>query len=75
MDIETRGLGAGSYPEPPESKEKCYQFEFNATERGYGYVYAKNATEAEEKIKNGEYDDIIETFDMQIEEITNIKED
>ena len=73
--IDTRGLGAGSYPEPPESKEKCYQFEFNATISGYGYVYAESVEQAEEKINNGDYDEIMDTWGIEIEEITKIEED
>ena len=75
MDIETIGLGAGSYPEPPETEYKTYQFNFNASIRGYGVVTAKNEEEARKLIDNEDYDDIIETFDMKIEDITNIKED
>lgn len=75
MEIDTIEAGAGSYPEPPEPKEKCYKFEFNATISGYGYVYAENQEEAKELIDNGEYDDIVDTFDMEIEEITSIEED
>lgn len=74
MDIETKELGIGSYPEPQEEKEKCYQFDFNATIRGYGIVYATNIEQAKELIDSGDYDDIMDTFDMQIEEITDIKE-
>ena len=29
MDIETRGLGAGSYPEPPEEKTKTIDIKLN----------------------------------------------
>lgn len=75
MNIETIGLGAGSYPEPQETKEKCYQFGFNATIKGYGYVYATNMEQAKELISSNDYDDIVDTFDMQIEEITDIRED
>ena len=73
--IDTRGLGAGSYPEPQEPKEKCYQFEFNATISGYGYVYAESVERAEELINSGSYDDIVDTYDMNIEEITKIEEE
>lgn len=75
MNIETKGLGAGSYPEPPESEYKTYQFDFNASIKGYGVVTAKSEAEARELINISDYDDIIDTYDMQIEEITNIKED
>ena len=72
--IDTRGLGAGSYPEPPEPKEKCYRFEFNATTKGYAYVYAENLERAEELIDSGEYE-VDYTYDMKIEEINRIEED
>ena len=74
-DIETKGLGAGSYPEPPEPKEKCYQFEFNATISGYGIVYAEDEFSALLKAERGDYDDIMDTWGMEITEITKIEED
>ena len=73
--VDTIEAGAGSYPEPPESIEKCYQFDFNASIRGYGIVYARDEREAREMATTGNYDDIIETYDMEIEEITSIRED
>lgn len=73
--VETIEAGAGSYPEPPEPQEKCYQFDFNASIRGYGVVYAKDEREAKEMAESGNYDDIIDAYDMQIEEITSIRED
>lgn len=75
MNLETKELGAGSYPELDDNKYKTYQFDFNATIKGYGVVNAKNKEQAIELINNNEYDDIIETFDMKIEDITNLKED
>ena len=72
--IET-SLMVTDYPEPPEPKEKCYKFDFNATISGYGYVYAENVDEAIEKASNNEYDDIVDTWDMNIEEVTRIEED
>ena len=71
--IDTKGLGAGSYPEPPESKEKCYYFKFNATTKGCGYVYAENYEQAEELIDSGQFE-VDYTYDMEIEEITKIEE-
>lgn len=72
--METKGLGAGSYPDAPENKEKCFAFEFVASEGGFGIVYAKNCEEAMEKIKSNDYDDIIDTFDFKIENIVKIEE-
>lgn len=74
-DIETKGLGAGSYPEPPEPKEKCYQFEFNAKISGYGTVYAEDEFSASLKAGQGDYDEIIDTWGMEITEIVNVEED
>lgn len=71
--IET-SLMVNDYPEPEEPKLKCYQFEFNARQSGYGVVYAKDIEEARELINNGDYDDIIDTWGFEIEEITNIEE-
>lgn len=68
-------LMVDDYPTPPEPKEKCYKFEFNASISGYGYVTAENEEEAKELINHRDWDDIVDTFDMEIEEITNIEED
>ena len=73
--IDTTEIGGGSYPEPPEPKEKCYQFEFNATVSGYGYVYAEDGFSASLKAEQGDYDEIVDTWDLKIEEITKIEED
>lgn len=73
--IDTTEIGAGSYPEPPEPKDKCYQFDFTATIRGYGYVYAENVDRAKELINNNDYDDIVDTWDLKIEEVNRIEEE
>lgn len=73
--IETQGLGAGSYPEPEEPKEKCYQVEFNASISGIAIVYAEDEFSASLKVEQNDYDDIVDTFDMQIEEVVNVRED
>ena len=62
------------YPDPPEPKIKCYQFEFNAKISGYGVVYAESEEEAKHLAENGEYDDIMDTYNMEIQEITGIEE-
>ena len=72
--IDTTEAGGGSYPEPLEQEEKCYQFDFKASTNGYGIVYAKNEDDAKNLILNNEYEDIIETYDLKIEEITKIEE-
>ena len=73
--LETQGLGAGSYPEEPEPKEKCYQFEFNATISGYGIVYAEDELSASLKAEQGDYEKIIDKWGIEITEITKIEED
>ena len=73
--IDTVGLGAGSYPSPEEEKMKCYQFEFNGTISGYGIVYAENEHSASLKAEQGDYDEILDTWDMKIEEITKVEEE
>ena len=57
------------------NNDKCFQFDFIATTSGYGVVYAKDKEQAIELINKGDYDDIIDTFDLEIQEITDIKED
>lgn len=71
--IDTQELGAGSYPQAPESKEKHYQFEFEASIKCIGTIYALSEEEAREFIEKGKYEDI-DTKDMKIENITEIKE-
>ena len=71
--VDTVEVGAGSYPEPPESKLKCYQFEFDATISGYGLVYAENEEQAKELIMRGEHDEIMDTWGMEITDVTDIE--
>ena len=54
---------------------KTFVFDFEATERGYGVVCAETKEEAKEKILRGDYEDIVDTYDMEIVEVTNIEED
>lgn len=51
-----------------------YEFDFRGTVYGYGIVTANNEEEAKEKVLAGDYDDIIETYDMQITEVSEVKE-
>jgi hypothetical protein len=44
-------------------EEKEFTFEVERTSICYGIVIAKTIEEAKEKIKNGDYDDIIDTWD------------
>lgn len=73
--IETRGLGAGSYPEPLSDKRKSYAVEFVATIEGWGTILAENPIQAEtlvkENLKNLEIED---TYNLKIEEITKVDE-
>lgn len=73
--IDTTEAGGGFYPSPSEQKMKCYQFEFNATVSGYGIVYAEDKQKALIEAQRGNYDDILDTWDMEIEEITKIEEE
>lgn len=72
--MDTTELGAGQNPVPDE-EYRTYQFEFNGSHKGYGTVSARTYKEAQELIKKEEYDDIIETYAMKIEEITKIEEE
>lgn len=54
---------------------KTYQFEFEAIENGYGIVSADSTEEAKKKILDGNYDDIMDTWDMTITKIINIEEE
>lgn len=67
-------LMVNDYPEPSEPKLKCFKFEFKATIGGLGIIYAEDIKQAEIMAKNNEYDDIIDTWGMEIEEITEIEE-
>lgn len=73
--IDTTEAGGGSYPSPEEEKMKCYQFAFNATISGYGIVYAEDELSASLKAEQGDYEDILDTWGMKIEEITKIEEE
>lgn len=44
--IETKGLGAGSYPEPPNVNDKEYKVTVEVSAKFDGYIHAKNKTEA-----------------------------
>ena len=71
--IDTTEVGAGSYPEPPESKLKCFKFNFDAEISGYGLVYAENEEQAKELIMRDEYDEIMDTWGMEITDVTDIE--
>lgn len=71
--VDTVEAGAGSYPEPPESKLKCFKFNFDAEISGYGIVYAEDEEQAKELIIRDEYDDIMDTWGMEITDVTDIE--
>ena len=50
-----------------KNKLKEFTFQCKATEIAIGIVYAKSREEAIELIKNGNYDDIIETCDFELD--------
>lgn len=54
--IETIGLGAGSYPEPPEDKIVPFEVTCVCSFETKITVYAENIEEAMEKVQNGDYD-------------------
>ena len=56
-------------------EEKEYRFEFMGTIGGIGFVTASNEEEARKKILDNDVDDIINTWDMEIKEITKIEEE
>lgn len=72
--METKEYYGGTYSEESEI-EKCFQFDFKASVRGYGIVYARDKEQAIKLILNKEYDEIVETYDMEIEDITKIEEE
>ncbi len=74
-NIETKGLGAGSYPEPSDNGYKCYSFTALAISKINGYVWAKNAIEAEEYINNLEWSEIEDESIEEIEEIEELEEE
>ena len=51
--IDTTEAGGGSYPSPDE-EERCFVFDFEASTRGYGIVYARTQEEAEAKVREGD---------------------
>ena len=63
--METKGLGAGSYPTPPEPEEEMFRLK----------IYAKSVTDAVNKIQDGEYEySDIEINYYEIEDIKDCEE-
>lgn len=42
--------------------QKCYQFTRLATYTEFGYVYANDEEEALQKVRDDDYDDIVDTW-------------
>ncbi len=73
--IETKGLGAGSYPSPPEPKEKVFEVTVEGSFKGKIIVYTKDFCEASFKIQQKDYDeDEFSLLDYEIEDINDVKE-
>jgi hypothetical protein len=68
MNIETQGLGAGSYPEPPEQKEKDVNAKVYLTlELNYSVPENWNREEIIEDIKENLNN--FDWYDQEIEEV------
>ena len=73
--METKGLGAGSYPTPPEPKEEMFRLNIDGSFRGTVDIYAKSVTDAVNKIQDGEYEySDIEINYYEIEDIKDCEE-
>ena len=69
------GLGAGSYPEPPENEEKTFRLNVSGTFEGYVDVSAKNVTEAVSRVMSKDFDyDNLEMESFEIEDINDCEE-
>ena len=73
--IDTREAGAGSYPEPPESKEICFNFTIEVREELKGYVYAKDIAEAHQLILEQKWEEIDEGKTLEVLAINELEED
>lgn len=72
--IDTKGLGAGSYPDAPEDDIKEFEIETEISAKMKVIVYAKNLEEAREYAEEGKNDDINDIYDIKIENIIETKE-
>ena len=54
--IDTKHLGAGSYPEPPEPKKQWYRVQVSGSFKGYVDVFEKDVTTAVYNTMNNNYD-------------------
>ena len=74
-DFETIEAGAGSYPEPPESEYKCFNFKAVVTSEVEGYVWAKNKGEAYDLIMNGQWEELTNQSVEQVMDIDELEEE
>lgn len=74
MEYETKEMGAGSYPQEPERKDKCFNFVAITNSTIRGYIWAKSKEEAETMINFNGYDEI-EKREEEVEEIVSLEED
>lgn len=72
--IETKGLGAGSYPEPEVEEEKAYRFTCECYAEYEFVVYAEDIEQAREKLKGKDYNEAI-LQSLEIEGITKEEEE
>ena len=69
------GLGAGSYPEPPENENKLFSLKVKGYFEGYVEIYAKDVTTAVNDVMNGNFHSHdLEMESYEIEDIENCKE-
>lgn len=57
-----------------ENRYRCYEFEAEVSSRIRGVIYARNEEEAREEVLHGKKDDVIETFDVKVENIVQLGE-
>lgn len=72
--IDTTEAGAGSYPEPPEPKNKTFIITCSCSTKTNFGVDAENYEQAKEKLFNSEYD-YIEFESFTIEDVEDYQID
>lgn len=74
-DFETIEAGAGSYPEPPESEYKCFNFKAVVACEVEGYVWAKDESEAQDLIMSGQWEELTNQTVEQVMDIDGLEEE
>lgn len=69
-EIITTDLGAGSYPIPPDSNEKCYIFNCDVSCKAKVILWAKSEEEARNFVNANTYDEI-DYYDYKIEQVND----